>query len=172
MQPDVLPDVLIPNLDVVFCGTAASAKSAAVRAYYAGPGNRFWQTLHEIGLTPHLLTPPEFREAPAYGVGFTDVAKHTSGQDSGLKAEDFDAGAFRAKVVEFAPRVVAFNGKRAGSVVLGIKSPCYGLQPDMLLPTAVFVLPSTSAAAKQHWDVGYWYELAAFLRGGDCDSND
>ena len=171
MLSDVLPDVLTPNLAVVFCGTAASTKSAAVGAYYAGPGNRFWRTLQEIGLTPHLLAPSEFQEAPAYGVGFTDLAKHTAGQDSELKPEDFDATALRAKIEEFAPRVVAFNGKRAGSVVLGIKSPCYGLQPDSLSPTAVFVLPSTSAAAKQHWDVGYWYELAAFLRGGDCDSN-
>lgn len=171
MLHDVLPDVLTPNLDVVFCGTAASAKSAAVRAYYAGPGNRFWRTLHEIGLTPFLLAPAEFQEASTYGVGFTDLAKHAAGQDSALKPEDFDATALRAKIEAFAPRVVAFNGKRAGSVVLGTKSPCYGLQSGSFSLTAVFVLPSTSAAAKQHWDVGYWHELAAFLEGDDRDSN-
>ena len=48
----VLPDVLAPDLRVVFVGTAAGARSAAVGHYYAGPGNRFWHTLHEIGLTP------------------------------------------------------------------------------------------------------------------------
>ena len=43
----ILPDVLGPNLKVVFCGTAAGAVSAKRRAYYAGPGNKFWQTIHK-----------------------------------------------------------------------------------------------------------------------------
>ena len=59
--PDVLPDVLAPGLHVVFCGSAAGAVSARVGAYYAGPGNRSWPTLHRVGLTPRLLAPTEFR---------------------------------------------------------------------------------------------------------------
>ena len=59
--PDVLPDVLGPGLRIVFCGSAAGAVSARVGAYYAGPGNRFWPTLHRVGLTPRLLAPAEFR---------------------------------------------------------------------------------------------------------------
>ena len=57
-----LPDVLRPDLDVVFVGTAAGRRSAAVGAYYAHPGNRFWKTLHSTGLTPRLFAPDEFRE--------------------------------------------------------------------------------------------------------------
>jgi len=38
----VLPDVLTPGLQVVFCGTAAGTASAKRGAYYAGPGNQFW----------------------------------------------------------------------------------------------------------------------------------
>src|SRR3546814_13773735 len=48
----VLPDVLAPGLRLVFCGSAAGRKSAELGAYYAGPGNKFWPTLYEIGLTP------------------------------------------------------------------------------------------------------------------------
>ena len=48
----VLPDVLVPGLAVVFCGSAVGAASARRRAYYAGPGNAFWRTLSEVGLTP------------------------------------------------------------------------------------------------------------------------
>ncbi|GEO17500.1 hypothetical protein [Microvirga aerophila] len=36
-----LPEVLLPNLKIVFCGTAAGNRSAASGAYYAQPGNRF-----------------------------------------------------------------------------------------------------------------------------------
>ncbi len=158
-----LPDVLKPNLDVVFCGTAASTRSAAVRAYYAGPGNRFWKTLHEVGLTLRLLSPHEFREAVNFGIGFTDLAKHATGQDSGLKTEDFGASSLRAKIEHFAPRAIAFNGKRAAAEFLGLRSPHYGLQTESVLHTAIFVLPSTSAAAKKFWDLRHWQNLAELL---------
>lgn len=56
----VLPDVLGTGLNVVFCGTAGSA-SAHAGAWYAGPGNKFWGTLHEVGFTPYRLAPSQFR---------------------------------------------------------------------------------------------------------------
>jgi double-stranded uracil-DNA glycosylase len=62
----ILPDVLAPNLKVVFCGTAAGTQSAEVGAYYAGRGNKFWRTLYEIGLTPRQLAPHEFTSLPLY----------------------------------------------------------------------------------------------------------
>ena len=33
---DILEDILLPKLKVVFCGTAASNKSAELKSYYAG----------------------------------------------------------------------------------------------------------------------------------------
>nr|HQT26871.1 mismatch-specific DNA-glycosylase [Burkholderiales bacterium] len=56
----VLPDVLAPDLAVVFCGSAVGAASARRRAYYAGPGNAFWPTLARVGFTPCQLTPDEY----------------------------------------------------------------------------------------------------------------
>jgi len=38
----ILPDLLASNLKIVFCGSAAGTKSAENKAYYAGPGNRFY----------------------------------------------------------------------------------------------------------------------------------
>ena len=35
----ILPDVLVPNLKIVFCGSAAGTKSAKLGLPYAGPGN-------------------------------------------------------------------------------------------------------------------------------------
>ena len=43
-----LPDLLLPDLRVVFVGTAAGKRSAELGHYYAGRGNRFWRTLHEV----------------------------------------------------------------------------------------------------------------------------
>ena len=52
---DILPDVLIPNLKLVICGSAVSTQSSQVGSYYAGQGNKFWKILHETGLTPRQL---------------------------------------------------------------------------------------------------------------------
>jgi TDG/mug DNA glycosylase family protein len=44
----VFPDLLAPNLSIVFCGTAVGNVSAQRGAYYAGPRNMFWPTLHNV----------------------------------------------------------------------------------------------------------------------------
>ncbi len=162
MTDQVLPDTLRPGLMVVFCGTAAGAQSARAGAYYAGRGNKFWRTLHQIGLTPRQLDPQEFVRLPDYGIGLTDIAKSYSGADSGLRRSHFDADALRAKIETFAPRAFAFNGKRAAAAFYGA-TVAYGRQPEPIGSTAIFVLPSTSGAASGFWDVRYWEQLATLL---------
>lgn len=51
----MLEDVLSGNIDIVFCGTAKSEKSAALGYYYAGPGNKFYGILHTADFTPYKL---------------------------------------------------------------------------------------------------------------------
>ena len=160
----ILPDLLQSNLKVVFCGTAAGTQSAQAGAYYAGRGNKFWRILHEIGLTPRLLTPQEFPTLPEYGLGLTDLAKHTFGSDLSLRKSDFDAAAFHERILKAAPRVVAFNGKKAAQMYYGRSTVNYGRQADLLGTTVVFVLPSTSGAANGAWNAAHWHELAAFIR--------
>ena len=163
----ILPDVLAEGLDVVFCGSAAGSASARAGAYYAGPGNRFWPILYESGLTPRLMEPNEFRNTVHYGVGLTDLSKFQSGADSASDAGGDDTGALADKIIAYAPRVLAFNGKRAGGVflreVLACKIEDYGLQPQALGATALFVLPSTSGAARRWWDAAPWRALGEYL---------
>lgn len=160
----ILPDILVPGLRVVFCGTQAGAASARRGAYYAGPGNKFWKTLHEIGLTPERLAPEAFPTLPDYGIGLTDVAKLTSGPDAGLRRAHVDAEGFRARMAVARPRMIAFNGKRAARALLGAPR-AYGLQPDQLAGADIFVLPSTSGAASGFWSIEPWRELAAHAAG-------
>lgn len=164
----ILPDVLADGLDVVFCGSAAGSASAKAGAYYAGPGNRFWQILHESGLTPRQLLPSEFRNVVQYGIGLTDLSKFQSGADSVLSTAGDDTSGLAEKIIAYAPRALAFNGKRAGGVFLrevlaynNIED--YGLQPHALGTTALFVLPSTSGAARRWWDTTPWRALGEYL---------
>ncbi len=85
----LIRDVLAPDLRVVFCGTALGTRSAQVGAYYAGRGNRFWSTLHEVGLTPVLLRPEEYTRVLDYGIGLTDICKTRSGSDAEVGGDAF-----------------------------------------------------------------------------------
>ena len=159
----ILPDLLRPGLDIVFCGMAPSAESARRRAYYAHPGNRFWRTLHEVGLTDRLLAPEEFVILPGSGIGFTDVCKCERGRDSELSKEALDPGAVRRKIVKFQPRLLACTSKTAGQLVMD-RTCSYGLQDDKIGATRIFVLPSTSGAAVRYWDIAPWRDLARAAR--------
>ena len=156
----ILPDVLRPGLALVFCGTAAGKRSAQERAYYAHPGNMFWRALHAAGLTPRLLAPAEFPLLLSYGMGLTDLAKRHSGNDDELPREAFDIPALRAKIERFSPGLVAFTSKAAARAALG-RAAAYGLQPDTIGTTRLFVLPSPSGQARGHWDLAPWIALAS-----------
>lgn len=159
----ILPDVLQEGLSLVFCGTAAGKRSAEERAYYAHPGNRFWPTLHETGLTPRRLRPVEFPLLPSFGIGLTDVAKLHSGNDSELPRDAFDVAALVEKIERWQPRMLAFTSKAAARAALG-RSCSYGLCAQHIGNTQLFVLPSPSGQARGHWDIGPWRELAVLRR--------
>ncbi|MGQ4273464.1 mismatch-specific DNA-glycosylase [Terrihabitans sp. B22-R8] len=158
----ILPDFLAPDLDLVLCGTAPGPVSAARGHYYANPGNKFWRTLHAVGLTPRLLRPDEDSLLPTYGIGLTDLVKTRSGLDRDLARGDYDVAGLVAKIEHFAPKTVAFDSLNAGRRVLGAKARC-GLQGQRIGATEIFILPSPSGLASGHWDIVHWQDLARHL---------
>ena len=161
-----LPDVLAPSLRVVFCGTAAGTQSALKQAYYAGSGNRFWRVLHQVELTDREIYPPDYREILRYGIGLTDVCKADAGMDQELPAGAFAPDDLGAKIAEVKPYAIAFNGKKAAQVTLGLRSTSeldYGRQHQPFRGAVTWVLPSTSGAANGHWDIDPWRTLAKSL---------
>ena len=161
-RPAVLPDVIAPDLAVLFCGSAAGRVSAAVGAYYAGPGNRFWPILYEVGLTPRRLAPAEFAELAHYGLGLTDLCKSASGADRELPGAADDPHGLEQKVRRYTPKILAFVGKRPARALLG-RPVDVGLQAETIGRTRLFVLPSPSGAARRYWDERPWAELAALV---------
>ena len=159
----VLPDVLAPGLAIVFCGSAAGRVSARKGAYYAGPGNKFWPTLHAIGVTPRLLAPAEFPLALSFGFGFTDMTKTAYGADTDLPRDSDDPEAVRRKILRFKPRALAFVGKRPARVFFD-RAVDYGAQAERIGETAIHVLPSPSGLARGAWDIRWWRALAESVR--------
>jgi hypothetical protein len=61
------------------------------------------------------------------------------------------------------PTLVAFNGKRAAQEYYG-KKVSYGEQTESIGRSTVFVLPSTSGAARKFWDVAGNHDGAVTTR--------
>ena len=161
----ILPDLLRPGLRLVFCGTAPGTASARLRAYYAGPGNRFWPTLAATGLTPRLFHPGDYPLLDGLGIGLTDLAKQVFGNDAALPRGAFDPISLQRKLEHFQPQVLAFTSKRAAAEF--VRKPTgslnYGEQIERVGGTRLMVLPSPSGLARRAWQVEPWQDLARMV---------
>jgi len=146
-----LPDIIAPGLDLLFVGFNPSVISAVRGHYYARPGNRFWTLLALAGLTPRRYAPEEDRTLLALGIGITDLCPiPTPGiADVPRAVAEAGRGALTAKVEEFAPRVVSFNGKATYERFFGRLPAGWGRQEARIGGAAslVFVTPSSSGRA-------------------------
>jgi double-stranded uracil-DNA glycosylase len=150
-EPDAtssdVPDVLAPDLRIVFVGINPGRVSAAAGAHFANPRNDFWRLLAAAGLTSRLYEPQEQFALLEEGIGVTNAAYRTTPGSGDLRRADFAGSAERLFRIarDLRPRAFAFVGKEAYRGVFG-ERPELGVQPRILVDTGLFVLPSTSPA--------------------------
>jgi TDG/mug DNA glycosylase family protein len=164
--PDVLQDLLQDSLDVVLCGTAVGTASALAGAYYAHRQNKFWTILHETGLTPALLRPQQYRELLGHRIGLTDFVKTHSGMDHEIpltRLAEVSRARLRASMMKYQPKFLAFTSKNGGQQFLGGKRD-YGEQIERIAGTRIWILPSTSGAARGSWRPEIWHQFAEAVR--------
>lgn len=155
----LVPDLLAPGLTLVFCGTAPSPISARAKAYYANPGNGFWPALHRCGLTPELFYPKDYNKLLPLGIGLTDLCKNMAGSDDELPKKAFNRDAVETKIREFQPAMLAFTSKNSGALFLGRHKVEYGIQPERIGKTELYILSSSSGRARRFWREDVWAEL-------------
>jgi TDG/mug DNA glycosylase family protein len=160
----VVPDLLQSGLTLVLCGTAPSRASKEAQAYYAHPGNIFWKTLFEVGLTPRQFDPCDYPQLLRHGLGLTDLNKTEWGADAELSPSGFDRQAFAEKMRHYRPRLIAFDSKFAAQTYFAAKKIGYGLQSETVFGIPVYVVPSTSGRARMYFDPRPWQELAGRFR--------
>src|SRR5205085_3644539 len=90
-----LPDVITPNLRVLFVGINPGLYTAAVGHHFARPGNRFWKALAAAGFTDRVLSPFEERRLLPLGLGITNVVDRATAAASELSADELREGAGR-----------------------------------------------------------------------------
>jgi double-stranded uracil-DNA glycosylase len=141
-----VPDVIGPDLRVLFCGINPGLYTAAVGHHFARPGNRFWPALYKSGFTPRLLSPFEERELLKDGLGITNAVAHATASAAELTKEDFIAGgrALLAKVRRYRPRIVAVLGVGAYRDAFAKPKAMIGEQDEGMAGARVWVLPNPS----------------------------
>jgi TDG/mug DNA glycosylase family protein len=158
-------DLLMPGLEVLFCGINPSLYSAAIRHHFGRPGNRFWPALHGGGFTSRLLTPFEERELLAQHCGITNlVARATAAADE-LSDAELQAGArvLERKVRRHRPRCVAFLGVTSYRTAFARPRAGMGLQNERLGASDIWVLPNPSGL-NAHYQLADLARLFAELR--------
>ena len=145
-MPKLLPDIIGPNLLVLFCGLNPGAQAAASGHHFVGRGNRFWRAMHLAGFTPHQIDPEQDRSLLNYGFGLTTVvARATSRADQLAKPEFIAAAAaLQRKLVHYRPGYLAFLGKAAYAALSKEPKLPWGRQEQSFGGTAVWVLPNPS----------------------------
>lgn len=141
-----VPDIIAPDLRVLFCGINPGLYSGAVGHHFARPGNRFWPTLHNAGFTDRILDPTEERELLQFGYGITNVVERATAGENDLTKAEIVAGGERltAKVEAYRPRVLAVLGIGAYRKAFGRRKAHVGPQPETIGDTALWVLPNPS----------------------------
>ncbi len=160
-----MPDILAPDLRVVFCGINPSVYSVVVGHHFARPGNRFWPTLHASGFTPHRFLPDEDGRLLELGLGITNVAEPSSVAAADLTNEQMKEGGqiLRAKIERFAPQVLAVLGIGAYRLAFDAPKAVLGLQEKTIGNTRIWVLPNPSGL-NAHYHLPQLAQLFSELR--------
>lgn len=148
----IIPDVLAPDLRVLFCGINPSLYSGWMGHHFARPGNRFWPTLHHAGFTDRLLHPREDSLLVHYGCGLTNLVPRATASADELSPDELQTGgrALVAKVQQFRPQVVAVLGISAYRLAFARPRAVLGPQTETLGDALLWVLPNPSGLNAHH----------------------
>ncbi|MDO6388642.1 G/U mismatch-specific DNA glycosylase [Pontibacter sp. BT731] len=141
-----LPDIIAPNLKVLFCGINPGLYTAVVGHHFARPGNRFWPTLHAAGFTPRIYLPSEESSLLDLGVGITNIVDRATANAAELSAMELKEGGSKLeeKVMAYQPQVLALLGISAYRVAFGKATAGIGMQVQTIGNTRLWVLPNPS----------------------------
>ena len=147
-----VPDMIAPNLTVLFCGINPGLYSAAVGHHFAGPGNLLWPTLLASGFTSRLMNAFEEAELLQLGFGVTNLVSRTTASADELDHDELHRGAraVTRKVLQYKPQWVAFLGLHAYRIAFERRKAIVGLQEERIGTTRIWLLPNPSGLNAYH----------------------
>jgi double-stranded uracil-DNA glycosylase len=147
-----VPDLIGPDLRLLFVGINPGLWTAAVQTHFARPGNRFYPALRRAGiLTRDIdlargMTDDDRRHLLERGVGITNLVNRATARADELTAVELRQGGLRlgALVSEIRPKVVAVLGISAYRTAFGRPKARAGEQPHLLEGAHLWVVPNPS----------------------------
>ncbi|HUQ48180.1 MAG TPA: G/U mismatch-specific DNA glycosylase [Gemmatimonadaceae bacterium] len=141
-----IPDLIRPDLKILFCGINPGLYSGATGLHFARPGNRFWPALHAAGFSTRLLAPWENEELLEAGYGVTNLVMRTTATAAELGDEEYVTGrrALTRKIKKYSPRWVAILGLGAYRTGFARPDATIGRQIETIGSAGLWVLPNPS----------------------------
>ena len=146
--PGAVPDLVGPDLRLLFVGINPSIMSAETGFHFAHPANRFYPALRAAGILPDDAVTPA-QAAPiliAHGVGITNLVPRASVRADELDDDELRTGRTRLErfVAEHRPRVVAVAGITAYRTAFAERRARLGRQDATISTAELWVVPNPS----------------------------
>jgi double-stranded uracil-DNA glycosylase len=160
-----VPDLVVPNLKVLFAGINPGLYTAAIGHHFGRPGNRFWPALHASGFTPRQFSPFEEQRLLPLGYGITNLVARATATADELSADELRAGAKRLerKVRRLKPGTLAIVGLGAYRTAFSRPRAAVGPQEERIGDTRLWVLPNPSGL-NAHYQPAQLAEIFRQLR--------
>jgi TDG/mug DNA glycosylase family protein len=147
-----VPDLVGPDLRLLFVGINPGLWTAATQTHFAHPGNRFYPALLEAGIIERPIDrgvgmrADDRRYMIERGIGITNVAHRATAKASELTAAELRAGGeqLRRFVRVHRPAVVAIAGITAYRTAFGLPRATMGEQPHGFEGSRLMVVPNPS----------------------------
>lgn len=138
-----LPDHVVPRMRLLCVGLNPSLHAADAGVGYVTPGNRFWPALASAGLSD--LDRDPIALARRDRIGMTDLVKRPTARADELRPDEYRTGLGRlaALCAWLEPAAVAMVGLAGWRAAVSRRAVA-GWQPQLVGPSPVYVLPSTS----------------------------
>lgn len=169
MSDQPLPDIIRPNLKVLFVGFNPSIYSGQTGHHFASPNNRFYKILYESGLTPYKYKPVEDAGFLELGYGLTNLVSRPTRSAAEISSAEYSVGRelLLQKIKLYRPRIVCLVGKGVYQMYARKKEAAWGFQDNALISGITdFVAPSSSGLVRMRMEqiVAIYKTLNDFLR--------
>lgn len=147
-----VPDLVGPDLRLLFVGINPGLWTAAVQTHFAHPTNRFYPALYAAGIITRPIDPAAGMSAEdrahftGRGLGLTNIVRRATARADELSAAELRDGgrALHAFVAARQPAVVAVAGITAYRTAFGVPAAKPGRQPGTFAGATLWVVPNPS----------------------------
>ena len=147
-----VPDLIGPDLRLLFVGINPGLWTAATQTHFAHPGNRFYPALYRAGIIEREIdrgagmTDDDRQHLIDRGIGITNLVERATVKASDLGPSELrEGGARLLRTIEaHGPAVVAVAGITAYRSAFRLPKAVTGEQPDRLGSARCFVVPNPS----------------------------